>query len=368
MTGNVSFTGLNKTTTEGTSGTAILTGDNTLMMIPQSFGSTSSITISFTDKYGVLRTLKYSLNSTSWTRGTCVIYTINSSTITYTYLRNPLWYMAETNVKSYNSGTKVVTLEPDATVKGSASCWNWTTAMSYFSATHNTTQYDGYQMGDIRDSSGSVYTYHLPTTREFASITGFVIENSIFSSTDIAASTVLNNGTTNKCRFGYSTTTRNSDVTDVSYWSSVSSNVRYAIRFLGTDFCSVWRYKIDSANGLLIISAKLINKIETTETSKMATMMATITSTTDSYWAENTIKGSIQRYLYAVGYYLNKGNGGNGTADAGNGERWYYWGTTDSFLGGGGKSSPNYLGGSCIRITDPGYQWGYPIRLFRIVK
>ena len=278
--------------------------------------------------------------------------------------------MAETNVKSYNSATKVVTLETNSLNIGSGSCWDWATAMTYFSATHNSTQYDGYQAGDIRDSNHSVFTYHLPTSREYASIFGFTItETNIFDASQVSAAVVLNDGIKNKCRFGYSNTTKNSDVTDVSFWSTSDTNLRYAIRFLGTDYCSVWKYQLNITTGVLTISAKLIDKIGTTETSKMATIMSTISSSAASYWNENVLAGSIQRNIYLAGYYRNDGAGGNGAAETAIGVRAYYWDTTDTF--NGGRSCPHYLGFSdgrlYIRVTDPGTQWGYPVRLFRVV-
>lgn len=44
--------------------------------------------------------------------------------------------------------------------------------------------------------------------------------------------------------FGYDATTK-AGITDNSYWNAYSTgtDVRYAIRFLGTDYCSVWKYQ-----------------------------------------------------------------------------------------------------------------------------
>lgn len=84
--GNKSFTGLSKTTTEGTSGTAILTGDNTLMMIPQTFDNNNqTITIDFTVG-GTPHTLSYVLNGTSWGQGQCITYTITTEGLVWEYV------------------------------------------------------------------------------------------------------------------------------------------------------------------------------------------------------------------------------------------------------------------------------------------
>ena len=76
--GNVSYTGLNITTTEGVNGTDILTSSsNLLMLIPQTFTSDDQkITISFTDASSIDHTLSCSLKGTSWTRGQCITYSV----------------------------------------------------------------------------------------------------------------------------------------------------------------------------------------------------------------------------------------------------------------------------------------------------
>ena len=374
--GNLSYTGLNIATTSGTSGTNILTSSsNLLMMIPQSFSNANQkITISFTEANGVSHTLTCTLNSSSWGRGQCITYTVTMLGIARKYLRNPLWYMAETNVKSYASGTKVVTLETSATTGGSKTCYNWSTAMSYFGANHTTTQYDGYKDGDIKDNNNSVYTYHLPTSKEMVSILGFSGNTNIFSSS-VAASTVLNNGTTNLCRFGFSDATKNNDIRDISYWGSVGTNLRYAIRFLDTNYCSVWKYQLNTSTSVLTISSRIIDKISSSNTSLLSTTMSTISNAASSYWAEDAVNGVIQRNIYIVGHYSgSNGEGGNGTANSGGYA--YYWTTTNTYSGGttysSNGSSPSYLGFGSGKLqiseTDPGYFWGYPIRLFRVVK
>ena len=358
----------------------MLTGNKTLMLIPQTFNnSNQKIMINFTDANSVNHTLTYVLNGSSWGRGQSITYTVTMLGIKKKYLRNPLWYMAETNVKSYNSSTKVVTLEASATTAGSKTCYNWTTAMAYFAANHTATQYDGYQEGDIKDNVSSVFTYHLPTLKEFASIIGFNNDANLFSS-DITSSTVLNNGTNNICRFGYSNATKNSDVRDISFWSTTATNLRYAIRFLDTNYCSVWKYQLNTSTGLLTISSRIIDMISSSNTTLLNTTMATITSAADSYWSEDAVNGIIQRNIYLVGYYAGTGDGanrgGNGIADMGDKAAAYYWTTTDTFQGGtqysSTGSSPSYLGFSSnmlkLRSADPGYFWGYPIRLFRVVK
>jgi hypothetical protein len=105
----VSFTGLDVATTEGTANTAIISGDNTLMMIPQSFDNNNqTITISLTDANSVQHTLNYILNGTSWTQGQCITYTITTNGLLWDYVLEAIGggrlYSAGTanyNVKSY---------------------------------------------------------------------------------------------------------------------------------------------------------------------------------------------------------------------------------------------------------------------------
>lgn len=85
--GNVSFTGLDVATTENTPNTAILTGDNTLMMIPQSFDDDDQkITILFTDGNSVQHSVSCTLNGTSWTQGQCITYTITTDGLVWEYV------------------------------------------------------------------------------------------------------------------------------------------------------------------------------------------------------------------------------------------------------------------------------------------
>ena len=87
LAGNVSFTGLNVATTENTPNTAILTGDNTLMMIPQSFDDDDQkITILFTDGNSVQHSVSCTLNGTSWTQGQCITYTITTDGLVWEYV------------------------------------------------------------------------------------------------------------------------------------------------------------------------------------------------------------------------------------------------------------------------------------------
>ena len=88
LRGNVSFTDLNISTTEGTAGTSILTGTKTLMMIPQDFtdDESASITINFTPSGKSARSITHKLKDTQWLRGQCVTYIVTTDALLWEYV------------------------------------------------------------------------------------------------------------------------------------------------------------------------------------------------------------------------------------------------------------------------------------------
>ena len=166
---------------------------------------------------------------------------------------NPLYYVAEKDVESISAG--VVTFdsgEPnDLTGKTQ---YKWSEAMTNFA--NGTASYDAYwDASTITDASNS-FTYHLPCLKEWntvipADFTGIDDSNknpNIFGNQFYKDGGCAINITTSwpdiKCMFGYDATTK-TGITDNSYWNAYSAgtDVRYAIRFLGTDHCSVWKYQ-----------------------------------------------------------------------------------------------------------------------------
>lgn len=226
--------------------------------------------------------------------------------------KNPLWYMAETNLNQ--DGVSFSTV--NSTSQGY--CWRYNSSTGYFQTslgiTYNTTGYNGwYAMGKSIDGE----SYHMPTQLEWASIIPAIYSNNIFGSYPTAGTVVTeipcvfsyNNDT----RYGAGNTSNPATPTGTafkSYWSSytASSNVRYAIRFLGTDFCSVWKYQFvdkGSTSARLIISSKLINTISAENNDALVSMMSTITDASYN-WSNDYSQGAVQRVFYACGYHLNK--------------------------------------------------------------
>lgn len=235
--------------------------------------------------------------------------------------RNPLWYMAEYNLNT--NGTFNTTL---STSQGGYFTWAEAMATSLGVAAQ-TSSYDGWvavgkTINDIK--------YHLPTHMEMVSIIPFVkgeTNEGVFSNKPTAKTII----TENACTFGYDNTTKYSNKTNntsnvgiqyKSYWSSYTSGsgVRYAIRFIGTNYCSVWRYKSlgrGTTSARLEISSRLIDKIEASETSKLSSIIDELPSKSDSYWATDEMSGVVNRVMYSTGY--------SNTAK----DRGHYWGATE---------------------------------------
>lgn len=235
--------------------------------------------------------------------------------------KNPLWYVAESNVKSFNAVGRHVTLEPDPTTTGSSFCFNWADAMSYFA--RQSSSYNVYWEGDITDDSARFH-YHLPVQKEWLSV--LPTTSNVFSTTDFWPGGGLV-GSAASCIFGYDSTTQ-AGLDDWSYWSAYTAdaNVRYAIRFLGTDYCSVWKYQFSGS--VMTITAKLIDCIQKDDAA-LATRLSDYIARDAAWWNDNTdANGGVQRKFSLVGYYYNGGTGGSGVADVNNGSFGYHWSAT----------------------------------------
>ena len=361
LAGNVSFTGLNISTTAGTSGTDILTSSsNLLMMIPQTFNNINqTITINFTDANSVNHTLSCSLNGSSWGRGQCVTYTVTMLGLAKKYLRNPLWYVAENNVRSFNTSTKVVTFETNPQAIGLPMFYIWGDALSYFGKQGSS--YNEYWLGNVTDGT-TTFKYHLPVQKEWYSIIPtslavFAQKYSDHYQTDGGLVT-----SAQSCIFGYNTDTK-AGIDDWSYWSTYSTkNERYAIRYLGTIYCSVWKYQFDASSNVFTVTAKLIDRLEKDDAT-LATILSGYMNNGVTWWNTNVeAKGEIQRFFFAAGERAGTGSGAtyhdfgqyiSATIEANNPPtyngrifQFYFW--DDAFMG-----------------YDNVDTWGMSVRLFR---
>ena len=305
---------------------------------------------------------------------------------------NPLYYVAEKDVESISAG--VVTFdsgEPnDLTGKTQ---YKWSEAMGSFA--NGAASYDTYwDASTITDASGS-FTYHLPCLKEWNSIIpadftpvdpapgncnpnifkdvfykdgGYVFTKGDLTTIDWPVVT---------CMFGYDATTK-AGITDNSYWNAYSAgtDVRYAIRFLGTDHCSVWKYQTKD-NGsfqgtnqyVLVVTAKIIDKLEKTDASLEAKLNEYIAKDDDWWDYNNENAGAVQRKFYTLGFYHHSDPTVRKDFNTG-----YYWSTTNGNRGVSESSTAAearalYIGdkdanlGSHTRTET--YPQKFTVRLFR---
>jgi hypothetical protein len=217
----------------------------------------------------------------------------NAATATYTLTieptidiwKNPLYYMAEYNVAN-QAGTSF------ATSSRAGYYFSWYDAMAKFAA--QTTSYTDYRNA----GKGPNGQWHLPVKTEWWSI--------IPGAADIFK---FDNGSgTYKPSYiqpvwGYNNMTKNSGILESSYWRKVSNSEIHAIRFLGTEFCSIWKYEMlgggTSSNcTYLRISSVLIPTVANNASSASAWYASNINSVV---WSNDESRGAVQRTIYALG-------------------------------------------------------------------
>ena len=275
---------------------------------------------------------------------------------------NPLWYVAENNVKSYNSSTKVVTLETNPAAAGSAQCYSWYDAMAYFSKQGSS--YDAYWAGDITDGT-TAFKYHLPCMKEWISVVGSYIN--MFNSSFQPSGGLISSAQT--CIFGYNDATK-AGIADWSYWSPYSEavsghHIRYALRYLGTPYCSVWKYDLSTNGHTVTITSRLIDYLEKNDASLGNKLTSYMNDA--SFWTSlNEDEGALKRIFYFVGYRWNGGSPGTGTADTYLDTDGYYWSTTEASEEDANRLASGYRNYDVLCVDVPWHKVsGFSVRLFR---
>ena len=161
--------------------------------------------------------------------------------------KNPLWYVAKSNLAA--GGTAISTV--GSTSQGGL--WQWANAMT-LGYTASASSYDGYAVSATPRTvtNGEIgATWHLPTHMELISIMpgtkGFdIFEPDHYSGETVVTEPACTFGYNNDTKYGKGNTSNPTTPTGTQFksvWSTYSNDsVRYAIRFLGTEFCSVWRF------------------------------------------------------------------------------------------------------------------------------
>lgn len=283
------------------------------------------------------------------TDGTNYRYLTNTATYTLKVYKNevkqvPLWYLSEYNINN-SAGTSM------ATTSNAGYLFQWNTAMTTF--TGATTSYDTYKKGNKTITNGGSYKYHMGIFSEWLSIIPAYGDHTI--QTNLGDMSGYYEGLTVK--FGYNTASKNG-VSDKSWWKQQSGdgNEIHAIRFLGTEYCSAWKYKY--ASNTLTISATLIDIVDENANAAQSWYNSNWNSIT---FGNNETKYATQRTFYSYGY---GGVGATPTNDVG--KRALSW-TTKESPDGTNAYIVNTQGDGIIKLYFPGSKKdvGGTVRLFR---
>ena len=273
---------------------------------------------------------------TNWTdySGSTPINNVDSHN-TIDIRRNPLWYVSKSNLNQDGTSFSISQTSTQGYL------YQWATAMA-LGYTASTDTYNGYALPSTpkaatNDLVGA--TWHIPTAMEWESITPSGNHDLILNSAaGLITEPACTFGYNNDTKFGAGNTSNPATPTGTqykSYWSTyeASSDTHYAIRFLGTPYCSVWRYKLfdmgsKNTTARLEISSRLIDQINEDETARLEAMMTTIT-TADYDWTENENAGAVQRLFYACGHSTSTEEVPSASTTY-IGENGYYWSTTNN--------------------------------------
>ena len=273
----------------------------------------------------------------------------NAATATYTLTiepiidiwKNPLYYVANYFVATA-AGTSF------ATAENAGYFFSWYDAMAKFAA--QTTSYNVYRTA----AKGPDKQWHLPIQKEWWSIVPGAATNILG----------FDNGSgTLKTAYiipiwGYNSATK-AGITESSYWKKINNNEIHAIRFLGTEYCSAWKYELlggfNSSNyAYLRVSATLIDNVP----------ISNATSWYNNHFGSlifgnNESVGAQQRTFYARGYRTN-GSGAN--AEHSPGSLGTYSSATEN---GNYNDAMEYVNKNLQVLTWGTKTVGRPVSLFR---
>lgn len=326
-----------------------MTDNNTLMVIPQDFEDDEDATITINiSVMGVTHILSYSLKDTKWEKGKKVIYTITTHELTAYYVeyakKNPLWYVSEYNV-NYDGNSNY--------------SWASTSEDGYF-----------FSWEDALTASDNISGWHLPTQEELWSIVPGD-NTDIYSYVNGENKTAFKEfGSSQKAKWPYNTTTK-VGLQESSFFVYGGDNCLYAVRFLGTEYCSIWKWERTGAfttsdYGYLTITSRMIGA--GTTVSNVSENYGTAEKCEEAFNAlqfsngEDIAHSASQRVFSARGY--NNDVGSSSEANIYQGEGGCIWAA---------KQNINNLN-QCVRIRYNselvqvdylGKNVGNPLRLWR---
>lgn len=264
-------------TADGKTATYKLTKDN--------FAAGSEYTITLNINAAALDNT-VTIDNWTGTAGTCTVepanYTLRDIKM------NPLWYLAENNMTNTEVG-------PTATLTMGSSpeeayFYSNEDAMKTFAA--QTTNYSDYKNAG-KNVNG--VNYHLPVLGEWLSIMPSKM-NSLLGYVSTESPTAYKPAYLTP-KFGYNKATQ-AGVVESSYYVFAYDSRRelHAIRFLGTPYCSAWRWVWDSAR--LTIYATLIDIVEDSESAASAWYTE---NWSDVTWGNDEFHCAVMRSFYGCG-------------------------------------------------------------------
>ncbi|MCR5533733.1 MAG: fimbrillin family protein [Bacteroidaceae bacterium] len=283
--------------------------------------SSSNSTITITGKADGVANCTISANSDNYTY-TSVICAVTIRA----QKKNPLWWLNKANeattTNSYSSSS----------IGGRTEYYyNWFKAMQNWS--NNQTPRTAWTAGNKSSTvSGATGKWHMGVLGEWNSVLPY---QNIFAFTYTSGKYTPDfSADTHKYCFGYdsSSKTLKSETTRFYQLSGSSAKVVYAIRFIGTEYCSAWKWVIQdngassSSPRKLLIYSILIEKLNNVSAADSWSNTASNWQNIESIWSqmgENSENGlACRRSLVAAGYPYNGLYGVTG----------YYWpatGTTE---------------------------------------
>ena len=271
--------------------------------------------------------------------------------ITYRDVRkNPLWYVAEYNVNYDGSSTYSWATTPDE-----GYYFSWSDAMKAFTTRRNASSATPVSISEYYGCSGCKFAgWHLPSQAEWWSISPGGDLTNIWTFDSEGTGTYKASNQT--VVFGYNSETQEG-IPEASYWKKISSNELHALRFIGSDYCSAWKYVWDVNNGMTVY-ATLVDKIE--NNSEAASSWYT-NRWNSVYFGNNYSIGAVSRTFGKSGF----SGTGSGTTGGSLPNSVYHWTTTSQ------NANDAYVlvfaaGFSYVDSANDRKAYGRRIRLFRV--
>lgn len=283
---------------------------------PASTSFESNKEYTFTVNVGSTITVTSSINPWGGSATTAAhSYTGSVTPLQVDIRKNPLWYVAEYNVDytpasgtAWDNGAGTFGFVDS---DGEGYFFLWADALKYFTTMENSTAGTPSSINSYYTGTGSKLSgWHLPIQAEWWSIIPGNGTN--IWTFDSGSGTYSPTASQLTVKFGYNDDTKTTGVQDISYWKQISLKEIHAIRFIGTDYCSAWKYELhgsgtSAAPYFLKVYATLIDKVN--NSSEASTFYST--QWNDVQFGDFESLGAVERVFYALGS-VSGGTGGSG--------------------------------------------------------